>query len=165
MSTSKVENYVTTDGQSASLSWCQAHIWGPRPLSDSCEFVDVGRHLWREGGSVVYNYCLRQRSHSRIRVPQDSWPYLTVLDSRLPQTGGPGPRIYIPQEQSGPVIPPGTGFLIRRLLRLAGLRWRYSTPSDTWSSSRLFDNSVRTSQETLHLCNNDHPVNVKWGVF
>jgi hypothetical protein len=41
----------------------------------------------------------------------------------------PGPRIYIPQEQVGPVIPPGTGFLFRRLLRLAGLRWRYSTSS------------------------------------
>jgi hypothetical protein len=25
------ESYITTDGQSASLSWCQAHIWGLRP--------------------------------------------------------------------------------------------------------------------------------------
>jgi hypothetical protein len=38
---------------------------------------------------------------------------------RLPKPGGPGPRIYIPQEQGGPVIPPGTGFPFRRLLRLA----------------------------------------------
>jgi hypothetical protein len=37
---------------------------------------------------------------------------------RLPQPGGPGPRIYVPQEQGGPVIPPGTGFLSRRLLQL-----------------------------------------------
>jgi hypothetical protein len=29
---------------------------------------------------------------------------------RLPQPGGPGPCTYIPQEQGGPVIPPGTGF-------------------------------------------------------
>jgi hypothetical protein len=29
---------------------------------------------------------------------------------RLPQLGGPGSRIYIPQEQGGPVIPLGTGF-------------------------------------------------------
>jgi hypothetical protein len=29
---------------------------------------------------------------------------------RLPQPGGPGPRIYIPQEHCCPVIPPGTGF-------------------------------------------------------
>jgi hypothetical protein len=47
---------------------------------------------------------------------------------RLPQPGGPGSRIYIPQEQSGPVIPPGTGFSFCHLLRLAGLRWRYSNP-------------------------------------
>jgi hypothetical protein len=47
---------------------------------------------------------------------------------RLSQPGGPGPCIYIPQEQGGPVIPPGTGFPFRRLLRLAGTRWRYSIP-------------------------------------
>jgi hypothetical protein len=47
---------------------------------------------------------------------------------RLPQPGVPGPRIYIPQEQGGPVIPPGTGFPFRHLLQLAGLRWRYSIP-------------------------------------
>jgi hypothetical protein len=47
---------------------------------------------------------------------------------RLPHPGGPGPRIYIPQEQGGQVIPPGTGFPLRRLLRLAVPRWRYSNP-------------------------------------
>jgi hypothetical protein len=49
-------------------------------------------------------------------------------DSRLPQLRGPGPLIYIPQEQGGPFISPVTGFPFRRLLRLAGLLWRYSTP-------------------------------------
>jgi hypothetical protein len=29
---------------------------------------------------------------------------------RLTEPGGPGPRIYIRQEQGGPVMPPGTGF-------------------------------------------------------
>jgi hypothetical protein len=61
---------------------------------------------------------LRQRNHSWVRVPLDSW---------LPQPRGPRPRIYIPQEQGGQVVPPGTGFPFRHLLRLAGLRWRYST--------------------------------------
>jgi hypothetical protein len=37
------------------------------------------------------------------------------------------PYLY-PPEQSGPVIPPGTEFPFRRLLRLAGLWWRYSNP-------------------------------------
>jgi hypothetical protein len=81
-------------------------------LSDTCRFVDVGRPLWREDGSVFYNCCcLRQRSHSQARVPRGSWPPFTVSDLRLPQPGGPGPCIYIPREQGGPVIPPGTGFL------------------------------------------------------
>jgi hypothetical protein len=61
-------------------------------------------------------------------VPRVLWPHFTVSDSRLPQPGGPDPRSYIPQEQGGPIIPPGTGFHFRRLLRLVGLRWRYSTP-------------------------------------
>jgi hypothetical protein len=53
-----------------------------------------------------------QRRHSQV--------HFTVSDSRLPQPGGPGPRIYIPQEQGDPVIPPGTGFPFRCLLRLGG---------------------------------------------
>jgi hypothetical protein len=70
----------------------------------------------------------RQRSHFQVRVPRGSWPHFNVSDSRLPLPGGPGPRIYNPQEQGGPVISPGTGFHFRRLLRLAWLRSRYSTP-------------------------------------
>jgi hypothetical protein len=70
----------------------------------------------------------RQHSNSRVQVQRELLPHFTVSDSRLPQPGGPGPRIYIPQEQGGPIIPPGIGFPFRCLLRLAGLRWRYSTP-------------------------------------
>jgi hypothetical protein len=44
--------------------------------------------------------------------------YFLIWNSPIP--GGPSPRIYIPQEQGGPVVPPGTGFPFRRLLRLAG---------------------------------------------
>jgi hypothetical protein len=39
---------------------------------------------------------------------------------RLLQPGGPGSRIYIPQEQGGPFIPTGSGFPFCLLLRLAG---------------------------------------------
>jgi hypothetical protein len=73
----------------------------------------------------------RKSSNSRVRVPRDSWPYFTCIlsDSRLPQAGGPGPRIYFTQEQAGPVILPGTGFPFHRLLWPAGLGWRYSSSS------------------------------------
>jgi hypothetical protein len=50
------------------------------------------------------------RTHGHILLPH----------LRLPQPGGPGSRIYIPQEQGGPDIPPGTGFPFCPLLRLAG---------------------------------------------
>jgi hypothetical protein len=80
-------------------------------LSDTYGPVERGRPLWREDGSVFYNCCcLRQRSHSQVRVPRGSWPHFTVSDLRVPQPGGPGPCIYIPQEQGCPVINPGTGF-------------------------------------------------------
>jgi hypothetical protein len=53
----------------------------------------------RTGLSFITAANPRQRSHSRVRVPRDWLPYFTVSDSRLPQPGGPGPRIYIPQQQ------------------------------------------------------------------
>jgi hypothetical protein len=52
--------------------------------------------------------------------------YCLLWDS--PKLGGSGPRIYVLQEQGGPVIHPGTGFPFRRLLRLAGLMCNYSNP-------------------------------------
>jgi hypothetical protein len=64
-----------------------------------------------------------------------------------PQPVGPGLCIYDPQWQGDPVLPPGTGFHIRRLPRLAGLRWRYFNPpqvlilrdSIMWMSAHMFD--------------------------
>jgi hypothetical protein len=43
-------------------------------------------------------------------------------------SGAPVPRIYIPQEQGGPVIPPGTGIPFVASYDSQGLRWRYSNP-------------------------------------
>jgi hypothetical protein len=70
----------------------------------------------RTGLTFTIAAGFRQRSHSQVRVPRDS-SHFTALDSSLPQPGGQGPRIYIPQEHGGPVIPPGTGFPFRRCLR------------------------------------------------
>jgi hypothetical protein len=103
----------------------------------------------------------RPRSHSWIRVPRDLWPHSTVSDSRLPQPGEPGPCFYIPQEQGGPVVPPGTGFPFRRLLRLAGLRCRYSNPpprgvvlysfrTDHAQKTQFYCCVAPTAQKTAH---------------
>jgi hypothetical protein len=53
---------------------------------------------------------------------------ICLFHFRLQQPGQPDPRTYIPQEQGGPVIPPGTGFPFLRLIRLVGPRRRYSSP-------------------------------------
>jgi hypothetical protein len=54
--------------------------------------------------------------------------HILLSHIRDPQPGRPGSPIPILQEQGGSVIPPGTGFPFRRLLRLARLRWRYWIP-------------------------------------
>jgi hypothetical protein len=84
-------------------------------------FVSVRRPLWREDASVVC-IAITQWSESRRTANHTLLSHL-----RLPQPGGPCSHIYIPQQQGGPVAP-GTGFLSCRLLRLAGLRWRYYNP-------------------------------------
>jgi hypothetical protein len=63
-----------------------------------------------------------QSINSPVRVPLDSDHISLSQDSRLPQSGEPGTRIYFPQEQVGPDIDLGTGFPFRRLLLLAGLQ-------------------------------------------
>jgi hypothetical protein len=114
----QIVSYVTTDGPSASLSWNKAPIRGLRPDFYYCQTV-AGLSMWgalsdeKTGPTFTIAAGPRHRSHFRIQVPpRDSWPYFSVSDSRL-----------------------------HRLLRLAKLRWRYSTPPPHglthWLSSKL----------------------------
>jgi hypothetical protein len=48
----------------------------------------------------------RQRSHSQVRVPRDSWPHFTVSDSWFPQHGGSGLSIYVPTVTGWPSYTP-----------------------------------------------------------
>jgi hypothetical protein len=86
---SKSESYITTDGQSASLSWNKAPIWGFRPDIYYRRTV-AGLLMWgvlseeRAGLSFTIAADSSQCSHSRVRAPWDSRPYFTVSDLRLP---------------------------------------------------------------------------------
>jgi hypothetical protein len=88
-SAQRFESYVTTDGQSASLSWNKAPIWSLRPDLYYCPSV-AGLLMWgalsdeRTGLSPTIAAGSSQRSHSRVRAPWDSRPYFTVSDLRLP---------------------------------------------------------------------------------
>jgi hypothetical protein len=56
-------------------------------------------------------------SHSWVRIPR-THDHILLSQIQNPQPGGPDLHIYIPQEQGGLVIPPGTGFPFYRLLQL-----------------------------------------------
>jgi hypothetical protein len=78
---------------------------------------------------LVYNLLVQ----FAVTLGPKSWrthDHILLSHLRLLQPGGPGPGpwIYKPQEQGGPVIPLGTGFPFWRLLQLAGLWRRYSNP-------------------------------------
>jgi hypothetical protein len=134
--------------------------------SDSCGF-DVGRPLWRVDGCAVYN-CFWSSSAQPFSGPSPAGLMTIFYCFRFethPKPGRPGPRVYIPQEQGGLVIPPGTGFPFRRLLRLAGLRWRCSNRLhaviifvNAWSLCNMYFSPYRTGN-TLHLPYKAQPVN------
>jgi hypothetical protein len=81
-SKSESESYVTTDGQSASLSWNKAPTWGLRPDSYYRRTV-AGLLMWgalsdeRTGLSLTTAAGPSQRSHSRVRAPRDPRPHFT----------------------------------------------------------------------------------------
>jgi hypothetical protein len=103
-----------------------------------------------------------QCSHSQVRVQRDSRPYFTVSDSRLHKPGGPDPHIYVPQEQGGQVIPPGTVFPFHRLLQFVGLLWRYSTPPPhSRTSHRQSQSYVTTDGQSARLSWSKAPI---WGL-
>jgi hypothetical protein len=104
------QNYVTNDGQSIDLSRCQS----PSGFQDTIIVTDRQlRVCWCGAPSLtrgrVCQFTIadshRQRRHSRVRVPRDSWPYFTLWDSKLHLPEGPGPHIYISQEQGAQLYP------------------------------------------------------------
>jgi hypothetical protein len=123
-------------------------------LSHSCGFVDVGRSFWRENECGFYNCCWS--SPTQWFLSPSRAGLVTIfycLRFETPQPGRQGPRIYIPQKQGSPVISPDTEFQFHRLLRLAGIRWRYSNPPPrgvaySCSSCAPYNRSVRTTVES-----------------
>jgi hypothetical protein len=122
-----VESRVTTDGQSASVFWNKAPTWGLRPDLYYCQTV-AGFLMWSalsdERTGLLFTIAARPRqcSHSLVRVPRRSRPYFTVSD-----------------------------FPFRRLLRLAGLRGRYSSLSPHWSQSHSQRYNT-TNGQSASLC-------------
>jgi hypothetical protein len=74
-SSGQSQNYVTTDGQSASLSWCQAPTWGQRPDFYYSQTV-AGLLMWgalsEERMGLSFTIAAGPRHRSQVRVQRDS---------------------------------------------------------------------------------------------
>jgi hypothetical protein len=111
---------------------------GDRPLethghqcfsAESCGHSPYVTSFLKEDGSAVYNFSWHSPAQS-FSGPSSAGLMATFYCLRFetpPTWRARSPYLY-PQEQGGLVIPLGTGFPFRRLLRLAGLRWRLSKP-------------------------------------
>jgi hypothetical protein len=139
-SRSRSRSYFTTDSQSVNMSWYRVPLWDLWPDITSCRNVAVWNLL-----SCIYwapshtrgRVCNLQCNHSIVRVAQNPKPNFTVSSETPPTWRARSPYLY-PQEQGDPVIPPSNGFPLHLLLRLAGLRWRYSNPPPTWRERSLY---------------------------
>jgi hypothetical protein len=119
-------SYVTTHGQSASLSLNRAPVRVLRP--DLCYYQTVaGFLMWgvlsdeRTDLSFTIASGPRQRSYFRVRVSWDSSPYFTVSDSRLHFSSLPTTRrvtveVFEPASTwDNPSIPPTAPRLVSSL--------------------------------------------------
>jgi hypothetical protein len=100
-----------TDGQSASLSWCQAPILGLRPDFYYLRLCRCGAPYLTRGRACRLQLLLGF-ANGVILGSESHGTHDHVLLSQIRDSPS---RIYIPQEHGGPVISPG-------LLLLAGLR-------------------------------------------
>jgi hypothetical protein len=111
LSECRSRSYFTTDNQSVSQSvrlsikypcgTCDQILFPVRMLlPEICGLVSVGRPLWREDGSAICSAITQWSESLRTRN------HILLSHQRLPQPGGPGFLIYIPQELGGPLKPP-----------------------------------------------------------
>jgi hypothetical protein len=123
-----------------SKSCYRAPLWDLRPDIISCRNVAV----WNLRSYIYGVPCLTRGwvcnlrcNHSKVRVAQNPKPYITVSSETPPTRRARFPYLY----------PPGTGWPsytprhwvpLRRLLRLVGLRLRYSNAPPTWRDRYLY---------------------------
>jgi hypothetical protein len=113
-------------------------------LSDICGFVDVGRHLSREDGSIIYNWCLASPADilGSESFKIHDYTCILLINFRLAQprvVGGQVLGIDIPRKSVAKLYLQALGF--RYLLLLLRLLFcRRETPSLT--RRRVFHLSV-----------------------
>jgi hypothetical protein len=78
------------------------------------------------------NWIQMQRSHFRVRVPEESWAYFALLDSRLPFSSSPTTRraiveVFDPDSTRETVLASNQSqsqsYMLRPTVQSAGLSW------------------------------------------
>jgi hypothetical protein len=75
-----------------------------------CYFVPPSLTWGRVCNLLVQLLLGLARAVTFVSKSRKTHGHILLSHLRLPQPGGPGPYIYIRQEEGGPVIPPGIGF-------------------------------------------------------
>jgi hypothetical protein len=108
-------------------------------LSDRCGFVDVGRSLWRENGSAIYNCCWSSPAQSFLgQSPAGLVTIFYCLRFETPPTW---------RARSPYLCPPGTGW--------SGLTPRHwVTPPSSCMRSSLYSVGAASTENTAssHYC-------------
>jgi hypothetical protein len=156
---SRSQSYITTDGQSASLSWCQTPIWDPQPnviLISLISFrelrvcTDVERSLRWEVWSVVFSWWTSPaRSLSGLSPAALITIFYCLNFWHSPNIDGQVP-VFISRS---PAIHPGTVFPLHCLLLFAGLFQLF--PTVTFTVLHL------VSLFTLHFSKIKHPTHLR----
>jgi hypothetical protein len=124
---SRVESYVTTYGQSASLSWNKAPNWGLRPDFYYCRTV-ASMFMWGALSDEGLSFTIAV--------------FLTSAVTLRSVSCGTRDHIILSQIWNFPFC---------RLIRLVGLRWRYSTQLphgiNSLSESESLDDRRFTAKE------------------
>jgi hypothetical protein len=117
---SRSRSYLTTDGQYVVVS---SPLWDLETDINSSRNVSIWKlyFFWREDGSAICSVITQWFESCRTRNH-------TLLSRLRPTNLALQVLMYIPQDPVGPYINLGTGYPLRCLLRLAGLRWWYSNP-------------------------------------
>jgi hypothetical protein len=89
---------------------------------------------------IMRNICEINHHHHHMALQHNLsrglplWGFVTVTSLQgwifspvpNPQPGGPGIRIYDPQRQGGPAVPPGTGYPFWSPFTICMVQWNYS---------------------------------------
>jgi hypothetical protein len=103
LSQSQSQNYFTIGGLlPISSSWRRAP-WDSRPAFSQLKTCDYSPYVTSSDERVGLSFTIaagsRQRIHSQVRVPQDSWQHFSVSDPRLPQSGAQVPVFISPRNR------------------------------------------------------------------